>query len=177
MGDFMWPEVNSQTFLGGAQGKGGHLHNERVFIPAPRNCLRSLSSVRTDERASDTLRTRERGTDSTCVSKGGWMDLQPGVDQRLVFILREPREPVISGVEKAIPELRALVSAHSLSPPRREASSSGHSVGPSCPALSCVYLARLLPLQQTREAPATHRHLSCVASAQEGWVLGSNERC
>lgn len=39
------------------------------------------------------------------------MDLQPSVDQRLVFILREPREPVISGVEKAIPELRALVPA------------------------------------------------------------------
>lgn len=40
------------------------------------------------------------------------MDLQRSVGQRLVFILREPREPVVSGVEKAIPELlRALVPA------------------------------------------------------------------
>lgn len=90
------------------------------------------------------------------------MDLQPSVDQRLVFILREPQEPVISGVEKAIPELLrawylpALMPVRSISPSPRtggglhlewEASSSGHSVGPGLPCsilcLSCQTAASI----------------------------------
>lgn len=88
------------------------------------------------------------------------MDLQPSVDQRLVFILREPQEPVISGVEKAIPELLrylpALMPVRSLPPSPRtggglhlewEASLPGHRVGPGLPCsilcLSCQTAASI----------------------------------
>lgn len=52
---------------------------------------------------------------------------QLGIDQRFMFILRKPREPVIYGAAKASPELlKALVPAYSDAHPQLISSRAGN---------------------------------------------------
>ena len=121
------------------------------------------------------------------------MDPELGGDPRLVFIFREPQEPVICGAEKASLEPpRALPSAssdaclQSISPscragdlhPECAASQPRHSEGPRStpgsgppPALSGN--ARLLLLQKLGKLPL-HRHLLSMARVQEGLAVGTD---